>query len=445
MKKRTTIALSLLAAMAASMPCSATAAGTLTLDEAMRMARELNPRARQAAEEVAAADARITQSRSARYPHLSGRAGYIYKDPVSEVSTYGGGTMKFMPNSNYDTRVAAEMVLFDFGRTGRNVDIAKSGLESAGIRRDITLRELSLSTVRAFYSVLYLQEAVELQEKEINALKKNLEHMQKRYGEGVATRYDLLTTQVRLAAAENRKIDLLSGLDNQAITLRRLCGLPKAAPLDLKGSFELSADDAKALQRAASGVEQRPELQLARENLNAAGYRKSLAAKERLPRIVGSASYGLTNGYLIGSEPDIEEMRANGSVGVELQLPIFTGFRTAGAVREATAMMRSAEQEKLDTEQTVEAEIRQSVNNLKTSLEKTGTTRMQVSQAELAARHARIRYQNGLGTTLDLLDAESALAQAELAHLQARYAYVLDTYEVRRASGELFNRTEPAE
>ncbi|NTU91791.1 MAG: TolC family protein [Chlorobiaceae bacterium] len=408
---------------------------SLTLDEAMRLTREHNPRALQATDEVKAASARVTQARSAWFPQISAKAGYQYIDPVSEIS-FGGVPMKFMPNDNYDARITAEMLLFDFGRSGRTVDMAKSGREAATHKRDMTLRDLSLATVRSFYSVLFLQEAVKVKDKEIAALQQNLDHMQKRYQEGVATRYDLLTTQVRLADANNRKIDLQTELDNQRINLRRLCGLTESSTLDLKGSFDITRTDMDATRLAANALEQRPEIMIARENHKAATYRKSLSAKEGLPKIVGSASWGTTNGY----QPDINEMRTNVAAGVQLQVPIFTGFRTSASTKEASAMMHAAEQERIDTEEMVRAEVRQSINDLKTSEEKIGTTTLQVSQADLAAKHARIRYQNGLGTTLDLLDAEARLANAELANLQARYEYVLNAYAVRRASGDLIEK-----
>jgi len=442
MKKRNTI-LSLIvlaAGLATARPCLAAeeiagSRDSLTLDDALRLTRERNPKALQASEEVKAADARVTQGRSGYFPQVSAKAGYRYIDPVSEISL-GGTALKFMPNNNYDARITAEMMIFDFGRTGRTVDLAVSGKNAAGIRQDMTVRDLSLSTVRAFYSVMFLKEAVKVQEKEISALQQNLDQMQKRYKEGVSTRFDLLTTQVRLAASGNRKIDLQTQLDNQEISLRRLCGLKGDAPLKLKGSFAVTTADMDAAKLAANALDQRPEIMLARENLRASSYRKSLAAKEGMPKIVGSASWGTTNGYV----PDLNEMRPNVAAGVELRVPIFTGFRTSASTREAAAMMRSAEQERIDTEELVQSEVSQSVNSLKTSMEKIETTRLQVSQADLAAQHARTRHQNGLATTLDLLDAENSLAEAELAHLQARYEYVLNAYSVRRAAGDLIRQ-----
>jgi outer membrane protein len=439
MKKRNSIAALLIfaAALATAGPLRAAEhnAAPLTLDEALRLTREHNPKALQASEEVKAADAKVAEGRSAWFPHISGRAGYRYIDPVSKIDL-PTGSMQFMPNSNYDARITAEMMLYDFGRTGNTVDLAKAGRNSATIRQDMTLRDLSLVTVQTFYSALFLQEAVKVQEKEITALRKNLDHMQKRYDEGAATRFDLLTTQVRLAGTTNRKIDLEAKLRNQEITLRRLCGFDENIPLNLKGSFDLTAADMDSGKLAASALDHRPEVMLARENLKAASSKKSLATREFLPKIVGSASCGTTNGYV----PDIEKMRTNVSAGVELQVPIFDGFRKSASLREAAAMKRSAEQQQLDTEQITRAEVQQSINDLHCSREKIETTRMQVSQAELAARHARIRYDNGLATTLDLLDAEASLAEAELAHLQAQYEYVLNAYSVRRASGDLIRQ-----
>ena len=441
MKKRNSIAALLLiaAALTAEQPLQASdrnaPAAALTLDEALRMTREHNPKARQASEEVTAADAKVAESRSAWFPRISGKAGYRYIDPVSKIDM-PTGSMQFMPNNNYDARITAEMMIYDFGRTGSTVDLAKAGRNSATIMQDITLRDLSLATVQSFYSVLFLQEAVKVQQKEIAALQKNLDHMQKRYAEGAATRFDLLTTQVRLASAGNRKIDLESKLRNQEITLRRLCGLGEHAPLNLKGSFEIAAAGMDSDKLAASALDHRPEMMLARENLKAATSKKSLAVREFLPKVVGSASWGSTNGYV----PDIEKMRTNVAAGVELQVPIFDGFRKSASLREAAAMKRSAEQARIDAEEMTRAEVQQSLNDLNSGREKIETTRLQVSQADLAAQHARIRYNNGLATTLDLLDAEAALAEAELANLQALYEYVLNAYSVRRASGDLIRQ-----
>ncbi len=437
MMKRTHIALLILPLLLeCGAPRPATGAetrvGTLTLDEAIRLTREHNPVALQTEEAVRAADAKVTEARSAFYPQVSAKAGYQHIDPISKI-TMGPLAFKLMPEDAWDARITAEMLLFDFGRSGRTVDLAKSARAGAGYQRDLALRDLSLASVRAFYGVMFLEQAVRVEDKEITALKTNLEHTQQRYRQGIATRFDLLTTEVRLSAAQNRRIDLQKELDNQRINLRRLCGLDAATPLKLQGSFDIPKKEMDSDMLAAETLERRPEIMIARENARAAALKRSLAVKENLPKIVGSASWGSTNGY----QPDIYDMRNNVSAAVQIQMPLFTGFRNSASTREATAIMHAAEQERLDTEQAAQAEVRQAVNGLHASSDKIGSTTLQVSQADLAAQHARTLYQNGLATTLDLLEAEARLSEAELANLQARYEYVLNAYAVRRASGDL--------
>jgi outer membrane protein len=298
----------------------------------------------------------------------------------------------------------------------------------------LTGRDLSYAAARLFYTLLFVREAVQVQDKEIAALKKSLDYTRKRYGEGASTKFDVLTTEVRLASASNKKIDLENDLKNGEISFRRLTGLTDTSPLRLKGSFAAVPSTADAARLTAEALEQRAELKLAKEQELSAKYRKSLAGKEGMPKIIGSVSYGAANGY----QPDIDEIRENFSGGVELQLPIFNGFRTSAGKREAVAMMRAAEQQRIDTEQEIREEVERSINSLRTSSVKIGTTDLQVKQAKLAAEHARIRYENGLATTLDLLDTEAALSEAELGHLQALYEYTLNTYTLKRAAGEQF-------
>ena len=429
--------------LAAQLPASANAAEArpepITVEDAIRLTRENNPKMKQASEGVNAADAKVTESRSGFFPQLKITAGYRYIDPVSEME-FEGTRMKFMPNDNYDAKVKAEMMLFDFGRTARQVDIAKSGKQSAVYELDMTGRDLSYASVRTFYGIMFLREAVRVQDREIAALQKSLDYIRKKYDAGSATKFDVLSIEVRVSAAQNRKTDLETNLHNAETSFRRLTGIGTAAPLDLKGEFTLSPSGYEAETLAASALEQRVELQFAREKELSAKYAQSLAAKEGLPKIVGTASFGYTNGYLSPPVPDINEIRRNYSAGVELQVPLFTGFRTSAQNREAKAMMRAAEQQRIDTEQGVREEVEQSLSSLKASIGKIGTTDLQVSQARLAAEHARIRYQNGLATSLDLLDSEAALAEAELGHLQALYDCTMNTYALKRASGDLFRQ-----
>ena len=413
---------------------NAPAEAPLTLDRAIHLVRENNPALKAAAEEINAADARVTQSRSAYFPQISASAGYTWLDTVSKMSFGSSGEIQFMPNDNYDAKVTARATLLDFGKRGTNVNLAMSGKKTAEQSLELARRELSFQTVQLFYGILFLRENLRVEAKEIAALNKALDYTTKRYKAGVATRFDVLSTEVRIAAARNRTLDIEHELRRSELTLRRLTGIPESAPLSLQGSFALTPKAPGSSGLIAQALEQRLELQLSREHEKSAKLHRSLAMKLGLPVVTGSISYGITNGY----QPDINELRNNVAAGLHLEIPLFTGFRTSAEQQESNALMRAATQRRIDAEEQVKTDVEETIHALQTASEKIITTEVQVQQAELAARHVRARYENGMATALDLLDTEAALSQAELARLQAAYAYVMNNYTLKRATGEVF-------
>ncbi len=406
----------------------------LTIEKTIRMVRENNPALKAAADDVSAADARITQSRSAYFPQISASAGYTYLDPVSEFSLPGLGLMKFMPNDNYEAKVTAKATLFDFGKRGSTVDLAKTGKKTAEHTLELSRRELSFQAVQLFYGILFIRESITVEQKEIAALSKALDFTTKRYKTGAATRFDVLSTEVRIAAARSKMLDLKHELLRQELTLRRLTGMADDLPLNIQGSFAVTPAAHENTGLVKHALEQRLEMQLASEHEHAARQRRSIAMKNGLPVVSGSASYGVTNGLM----PDINEIRENFAGSLHLEVPLFSGFKTSAERQEATALVHAAANRKFDTQQQVKSDVEETTHALETASEKITTTEVQVQQAKLAAEHARARYENGMATALDLLNTEASLSQAELARLQANYAYVINNYTLKRATGEIF-------
>jgi outer membrane protein TolC len=406
----------------------------LTIEKAIRLVRENNPALKAAADDVSAADARITQSRSAYYPQISADAGYTYLDPVSEMSLFGSPMLKFAPNNNYEAKVTAKATLFDFGKRGSTVDLAKTGKKAAEHALEISRRDLSFQAVQLFYGILFIRENINVEQKELTALNKALDFTTKRYKSGAATRFDVLSTEVRIAAAQNKMLDLKHELLREELTLRRLTGIADNVPLRIQGSFSVTPSDHGNSEHVSHALDQRLEMQLANEQVKAARQRRSIAMKSGLPIVSGSASYGVTNGLM----PDINEIRENFVGSLHLEIPLFSGFKTSAEREEATALMHAAANRKFDTEQQVKTDIEETTHALQTASDKIATAEAQVKQAKLAAEHARARYENGMATVLDLLNTEASLSQAELGKLQADYAYVINSYTLKRATGEVF-------
>lgn len=407
---------------------------SLTIENTIRLVHENNPALKAAVDDVSAADARVTQSKSAYYPQISASAGYTYLDPVSEMSFFGSPMLKFAPNDNYEAKVTAKATLFDFGKRGSTVDLAKTGKKTAEHSLEISRRDLSFQAVQLFYGILFIRENIKVEQKEIAALNKALDFSTKRYKTGAATKFDVLSTEVRIAAAQSKMLDLKHELLRQEVTLRRLTGIADNLPLNIQGSFAVTPAGRENTELVKHALEQRLEMKLANEHEKAAQQRRSIAMKDGLPVVSGSASYGVTNGLM----PDINEIRENFVGSLHLEVPLFSGFKTSAERQEATALMHAAASRKFDTEKQIKSDVEETTHALQTASEKITTAEAQVQQAKLAAEHARSRYENGMATVLDLLNTEASLSQAELARLQADYTYVIYNYTLKRATGEIF-------
>ncbi|HZP60985.1 MAG TPA: TolC family protein [Opitutaceae bacterium] len=417
-------------ARTASADDAPTASGPLTLRATVEAVLARYPSIDAANAAIEAAQARTEQSRSARLPQLGASAGYQFLSPRISISF---GPTSFYQNAqdNYDARLTLHQLVTDFGRTQAAVSAARAGEHSAADTLEQTRNQLGYAAIQEFYAVILLRQSVAVADEEIHALQEALRIAQNKLANGTATKFDVLTTQVRLANAENNRTTTVASLQKQEALLRQLLGREAAAPLDLTGEFEtqpglpdLSATLAEALQR-------RPEIRLAHDTEESARFRLDAAEAADRPTLAADVAGGLHNGTL----PNLYDNKGYVAAGLSVSVPLFTGHRTEGERREARADLRAAQARASEATRTVTGEIETALADLAASEARVANADTLVAQAEEALALARTRYENGVITNFELLDAQSSARAAELARLQARYDCVLDRYALAKAAG----------
>jgi outer membrane protein TolC len=299
---------------------------------------------------------------------------------------------------------------------------------------ELTKANLSLQTIRTFYTIVLLRKSLIVQDEQIEALNEHLTVTQKRVAAGSATSFDVLTTEVRVASAQNQKVEILNSLQKQEALLRQLLGLPTGAPLLIRGSFEQAsvALNMDSLMQAAE--QQRPEMKLAHHSEESAQLQKKLSSLGNMPVLNVTAAYGLKNGY----EPNLYVARGNWMWGIQARVPLFDGGRVGHQEEEAQASLQAEQAHSRDVERQVRSEVEQVVSDVQAAQAKVQISKVQLQQAQEAVDIARKRYETGSITNLDLLDAETAESTAKLTSLQAVYRFVLSQYELARATGSRF-------
>ena len=433
--RTTALFLLALAALAPSARAQETPAGPLSLGQTIQSVLARYPTIAAAQAAVDAARARSVQANADRMPQVSGHAGYTYSSlrPYVAISIPGlpPGAIYENVQDAYGVNITARQLLTDFGRTDKLVEMARSGEISAQDALEETRHQLGYQVIQSFYGVLLLRSSTDVAREEISALEEALRIAERKFSAGSATKFDVLTTQVRLANARNHLTDTLSLREKQENGLRQLLGRGLQAPLELTGDFDAETPPIPESAAIADGLNNRPEMKLAQDAEHTARLRLDAADRGNRPTLDAQVTGGLENGVV----PNLYDNRGYLTAGLALEVPIFTGRRVLGDRMEADAGVRSAQAREREMNDTIATDVADAYSDFNAAKSRLANSDTLVEQAREALALAQTRYANGVITNFELLDAQSALRSAELSRLQARYDCVLARQAIARAAG----------
>jgi len=408
------------------------ASDSLTLGGTVQAVLDANPSITNLTELSNAAASRLSQTQVGYLPQVTGTVTYTRLDPVVKLP-FNGEILQFAPNNNFDAHLTAQYELLDFGKRDAGTNLSRSQVETAKDNIVVARRDLAFSAAQVYYNILFMRESIRVQDEQIASLVAHRNEMEKRVEAGVSTKFDVTTTDVRITQAQNTKLDLQNQLRNQQVQLARLLHKPQQADVPVKGRLSYDPQPVNLEAELAKAAEKRPEVKLARDAEATADLQAKLIDKSNLPSLGVGAQVGGKNGYIL---PNINTVRFN-TVGVaQLSLPIYDGGKNRKQRVEAAANYRATQARTQDTQEQIRADVRQAANNMEFSQARYNNALQQVTQASDALTRAQGRYRYGVGQNLDVLDAETQLAQARLARAQAMYNYTLGQYQLRRATGE---------
>ncbi len=329
------------------------------------------------------------------------------------------GTTRFEYQNTAYTRDSAAItlswLLYDFGQRSANVENAQQLLSAAAATQDATVQALFLSALQAYYSAQATQAAVTSALQAERSARESFLAAEARYRVGVATPADRLQAQTALSQATLNRIKAEGEARNALGTLANALGFDAQQRIvlaDLPGlpvgvSFQKEIDAMIAEAQA-----RRPDLKAAEAQLKAAQASVDLARAQGRPTIS------------LGAGPTWQESagvtQQGGSVGLTLNVPIFSGFDTTYRVRSASAQAEVREAQRDRIRNQVALDVWKAYQSLTTATQSLQTTADLVASAEQSERVALGRYKAGVGTILDVLSAQSALASARLQRIQAQ-------------------------
>jgi outer membrane protein len=406
----------------------AEAAKGLTLTQVVDLALTNNPATRVSWLQARAAADAYGQARGSLFPGLSASATGLTSKQVASNVRFGGTRNQISPSLNLSW-----LVLDVGGRSGSR-EAAREATYAAGFHHDAVIQSAVLQAETAYFGYMATRALLQAQQASVTEAEANLQAAQHRHDVGLATIADVL--QARTAASQTRlAVETTQGqLQAARATVAVAMGLPANAPFDIApppeqtsvGTVSESVDSL-----IAEAVRSRPDLAAAEASARQA------YASARVTRSGGLPTLSLSGnaGRVIS---DVSELSGTSySLSLGLSIPLFTGFAQTYANRAAEARAAAADAQAEGLRQQVIQQVFTSYYALQTATQRVHTTDDLLASAEQSEQVAHGRYNEGVGTILDLLTAQQALADARAQQSQARWSWLLALAQLAHDGGVL--------
>lgn len=422
----------------AAAPTPAPAPPTLTLAQAEAEALRNQPTLRQARGQTEAAEGRVDQARAGYLPQVTVTAQYqrttanfAARPGTNPTAVLAAGSWNTNTLNFYQAGLSASQLIYDFNQTIDRTRAAGANRDAAQANENATAAQALLGVRRSYFQARAQRELVDVAAETVRNQEKHVSQTQAFVRTGLRPDIDL--AQVRTALA-NAQVQLVGARNNYAVAVAQLnqaMGIPVEAPHTLTDS-ELPAipgEDGSAAALAAQAEKARPELAVLDKQRQAqeltvsalrGGYGPSLSA------VAQGTEVGLT----------LDRLVPNFFVGLSLNWPILQGGLTHGQIREAsgtlTAIGAQVDALRLAIQVQVE-QARLDVVAAKSSMTAAGEA---LTNAREQLRLAEARYTTGLGSAIELGDAQVAFSGAEAQEVQARYGLAAARAELITALGQ---------
>ncbi|MCX8048144.1 MAG: TolC family protein [Methylohalobius sp.] len=413
----------------------------LTLEQVLAEALMRNPELKAAKARIEQAEARLEEANAAFWPQLKASVRYTHTNDPSRAFGFIVAQRRFdfsmdinRPGFVEDFRpeVSVTWSLFRGGQDWFLRQAAKLGIEAAAAETIAVRNRLAEAVCRAFYAFLATPEEIKVAERTRATVARELELTRARVQQGIALKSDLLSLEVRLAQANETKIQAHNAQEAARTALATLLALPSHTPiavrngdrpLPLAGEFESWLDQA---------LTARPELKAAAKEIEARERLLRAAQGARFPQVNAFVTYGFN-----APSPSFPTSRDNWTMGVQAELDLFSGGAISARIHRAKKGLEEAKAQAEHLRLAAEQEVRQAWLSLRAALARLEVADRALAAAESALRQVTAQYRAGGATVTRFLEAETDFSAAHLEQISARFGAFTAEAQLKRAAGLL--------
>jgi outer membrane protein len=399
----------------------------LTLHDAEALAVRNNPDVSVALLNAAAANEVTIETRAALLPTVTGSITGVGALTGSRVAA--GGLNNSIIYDRLAGGVTVNQLITDFGRTSNLTASARLRAEARADSASAARADIILQVDRAYYSALSANSVLTVAEETVKARQLVVDQVTELTKAKLKSGLDLSFAQVNLSEARLLLLSAQNNVSAASADLSNALGLRERQTFTFAAAETPDAPPADVSPLVQQALMQRPEILSARADLS--GARKFTEAEKELrnPTISALATAG---GIPVREDPLTSRYAA---AGVNVNIPIFNGHLFTARAREAEYQAQAAEQNTRSIENRVSRDVQLAFLNASTSWQRLGVTQELLRQATLSLDLAQSRYDLGLGSIVELSQAQLNLTSAQITNAQAKFDYALQRAVLDYQSG----------
>jgi TolC family type I secretion outer membrane protein len=400
----------------------------LGLDDALLMALDNHPSLKAARERVAAQQAVLGQQMAAYYPTIT--MSNFYRTTTESGNTTG------VSNTAFDTffsQTAMNLILYNFGKREGNVQAARETLSAQGHNYKATVDAVVVGVKQAYYAYLQAKAIVKVNEDTVRDRQLLVNQAQGFFDVGTRARIDVVRAESNLYSAQADLIAAQNAAQVAWVTLKNAIGVRELPERPLvedttMAPIPYNLDEAREIAYAT-----RPELMSFEAQKRAQDQTIATARRGHLPDIIFDGNYRRSNN---SGDGNTFPLPRGWQVQLSLNIPIFDGFRTTNRVEEALHTYYVIKAQEEQQRQQVALDVEQSYLKLVELEQRIKANKAAADAAKENLDLANGRYQVGVGSIIEVTDAEALYTSAQTTYVRALYDYKIADAQFQRALGK---------
>ena len=403
--------------------------GEVTLSDCIKLAITHNPTIMSAINNAEIYKSRIGQAWSNYFPTIG--AGVSYSRNDSLITMRSSGAFGNMMNRKYDMyyvpTLSANLLLFDFGKTKANADMAKRNYESSRYDAEMNIENVIYNVKVAYYNMIFAEIQKTVYEDTVKDFELQLKQASAYYHIGKRAKIDVTTAEYNLGNAKVNLIKAKNTMEVAAVQLANAVGIPEMENVVLKDKLNTKAYDVNFKDLLETAQSSRPSLLSAKKLVDAAELNVRAAKRAFTPDLSAFGSYNNGGGKM--------DMDYGYQAGVQLNYSNLNLMLLKKQVDEAKATYKKYEADYEQQRQNVYLEVKSAYINLMNSHDSLDVSKLALQQAKERQYQAFRRYQVGMGDAIEFKDAENSYLNAQLDYYSNLLNYNVNAAELERVIG----------